>query len=249
MKKRITTRMVWMVLLYPFIVGYTDPTPSKKGIVDLVLGFGNFMNINYSGCGGDKTVIANSFTDFGVDIRTKGEIVHGVIKGGYMHIQPSNNLYRSSTSSNTYTNSKPQSQSTGFVGAGFEIDESWVGFTLGAILFTEKTSTISSTALPFFNLRLGGAKKFNTTIGFLNTPTSLSNGGPLDIMIGFPVNSDGSSTVGLGIGGGIYQSMQLKLRLNITPSESKIGILINGNYGSIEGYAEYGMSVGLRFMY
>ncbi len=249
MKTRITTRMAWMVLLYPFVVGYTDPTPSKKGFVDLVVGFGNFININYSGCDGDKTVTANSFTDFGVDIRTKGETVHGVIKGGYMHIQPSKNLHRSSTSSNTYTNSEPPSQSTGFFGGGFEVDESWIGYTLGILIFTEKTATIETNALPFFNLRFGKTDNVNVSIGCLNTPTSLSNGGPLDIMIGFPVNSDGSSTVGLGIGGGIYQGMQFKLRLNITPSGSRTGILINGNYGTAEGYTEYGMSVGVRFTY
>lgn len=251
MKTRIRTRMAWMVLLYPFIVGYTDPNPSKKGIVDLVLGFGNFMNINYSGCAGDgsKTVVSNSFIDFGVDIRTKGESLHGVVKGGYISNSSSGTRYNYSGQSTSTEKLAKVSNSTGFIGVGIEVDESWIGFTLGAILFTEKIPKISETAQPFVNIRFGEVNKFNATIGYLTNPTSLSYGGPVDIMIGFPVNSDGSSTMGLGIGGGIYQAMQFKLRLNITPSGSSTGILINGNYGTAEGYAEYGMSIGLRFTY
>ncbi len=250
MKNRIRVIVVSLLALYPFVVGYTPPDPDNWTIVDVILGFGSYYQVLARDCNGNVTsAINHPFQEWGGTIRH--HFANDFLMEGRVGTISSDGVGPLLTTS---TNTTPSAKSTQFFGGGIGIEGEGGGIESGVLYFQNPISLLNgySNIEPYGSVRLGSEQRLHFTFGVLDNPTIMSSGGLMDMGVGFPMDADGSSTCWLGLGGGVYNDVQIVARLVIAPRNQSFSFLLNANTGlgaSPTSTQEYGLSGGVRWKF
>jgi hypothetical protein len=254
--KTYFTRLLGIVLLYPFIVGFDGETLPKL-IIDFVFGSGSYNNAytDIPGCIGSTYSHQESLnvTDYGGTIRFNSGTFSLIGKAGIYRLDHTFEDRISDVDNWGIPNDTVKRTSASFhaegdwygIGGGFNGEDA--AFDIGLCYYPSgswlDTLDRETTIRPFARLRIGAENKLNFSASYLYNSTYFTQTF-FDMGMGIPANN---SRFWIGFGLGPIQSFNLIFRAEIFSSSLPIGLL--GSINICPGSQTSGTSgtLGIRY--
>ena len=219
--------LICVLLLYPYIVGFTtdtDSTSTSETLVGIILGVGSH-GIVQRDCSGN--VIANTgvpFRDFTASVEHRMNWSRLNLKGGIVSLDETRKEFANEGSNYTYYNEWIYEGITAaYINPSLGAEWKYFGMETGILFFTNQAVKNSSLEMsqiyPSGKIRIGNYESAHFSFSFFNNRPLLSGGNIFDIGMGLgsEENKDLTFWFGLALSTGdtkLFPSLKTTIPLN-----------------------------------
>lgn len=231
---------LFILLLYPAVVGYTPPKGESETWLDFVTGIGSLVKVSRD-CYGNTTVNRYQYKEASAAIRLKKESVVTTMNVGLF------------TSTGPYffeSRSGERMSSSPYLGALVGYEGHSFGIEVGAFSFLNKPER-ASTINPSLALRIGAEEKGAFWLNYFNSNTAMISGTVFDLGASRKFSNKTSSIhisrAYFGTGVDFTGSLKLTTRLQISNAEETNIFSVGVAVGSQDRHYCGSGSIGYSF--
>ncbi|HYM20146.1 MAG TPA: hypothetical protein VEW28_03975 [Candidatus Kapabacteria bacterium] len=273
------SRLVLIILLYPWVVGFTAGEKTPQTIIDFLFGEGAYEKTfteelrhfveaqTVSGCGRSSSCnIPAHYEDIGthihreqrnntdVGILVRHEFASGavlIVKAGYVHSKASiSDSYSYGDGSSMKTQDNTSPIDTWWYGLGYGISGTQAGLE-GGIVYFDNSRGMEEQLLPL-KISPFGRLRIGREDSWYYTMSYLYEPTYLSSGSVFEAGFSfplSSSSLWVGYGEGPYESSSVIARLNVLLPSSPVSLLISGSYNINRDVSASTFTLGMRYAF
>lgn len=258
--KRISSTLLVVLCLYPWIVGFTTEDKTSSTIIDLVFGTGAYERVSKDCNSRISERHKYTYSEIGGNIRYQKNDLVLIGKTGWLQIPHRHEQYPPISSSKDlgYDYANPivsnETSNTFYIGGGIGVALGYFGIDVGLLFAGPQINAdppyAAKNIIPFGNIRVGFDSAWHFSFSALYNAGLYNSGGIFDMGFYIPFKNTRSS-VWFGIGAGPNGSLNLILKTVLAPKDFPVALLLSGgaNPNSGDDYPSWGITAGLRYQY